>query len=190
VSRALLILGLVSLALAAPASAKELTSAQVCGSGDECAPLNDRRTAESITDYGSASPPPPKAPYYRLDFVYNDGGVDRNAFSNLFVPSRNLVATGGPTADSIAWYPVSGAALELIRKAAADLEPYATPAAWPRSIDDPIFTPSPMTRAAAADDATNWTPWLVAIAALFLALAAGGLLARRLRVRGPRTASP
>ena|SRR5215210_567926 len=182
---------IAALALAASASAKELKSAQVCGVDDQCAPLQDRDGTNAITNFTSPSPPPPTAPYYRLDFVYGEaGGPDINAFSHLFVPSKNLVAAGGETAGTIVWFPVSGAALEVIRNAAADLQPYAAPVAWPSSIDDPIFTPTTNPKPSPVGEAArDWTPWLVGAAAILLALAAGGLLARRMRVRRPRTVS-
>ena len=188
----LLIALLAALALAASASAKELKSAQVCGLGDQCAPLDDRNGANAITNFTSPSPPPPTAPYYRLEFVYGEpGSPDHNAFSHLFVLSKNLVAAGGETPGTIIWFPVSGAALDVIRDAVGDIRPYAAPAAWPKSIDDPIFTPTSNPKPAPVnDDGTNWTPWLVGAAAILLALAAGAFFARRMRVRRPRTVSP
>jgi hypothetical protein len=180
------VLSLVALVIASAANAKELKSAQVCGLDEECVPMGDRGAVESITNFSSPAPPPPTAAYYRLDFVYGaPGGRDRNAFSNLFVPSRNLIATGGPTADTIAWFPVTGAGLDLIRRSISRLQPFAAPDAWPSSIDDPLFrVTKPST---AADRGTNWTPWLLFGAAGLLLGAALG--ARRIRVRHALTAA-
>jgi hypothetical protein len=41
---------------------------------------------------------------------------------------------------------------------------------------------------AIGDDGVNWLLWVLAAGALLVALSAGGLLARRLRVRHPTTA--
>jgi hypothetical protein len=183
-----LVLSVASLAVAAAASAKELKSAQVCGLDEECAPMRDRSGVESITNFSSPSQPPPTAPYFRLDFVYGEpGSPDRNAFSHLYVPSRDLVAAGGEVAGTIVWFPVTSAGLAAIRGATAGLKPFAAPSAWPSSIDDPMFRPSPTSPV--AGDARDWTPWLLAAAALLAAAGSGGVLARRLRIRRPKAAS-
>jgi hypothetical protein len=188
-----LLIGIVAaLAVASAASAKELTSAQACGIDDECAPLQDLRSAMMILESGgSMSPPPPSAPYYRLDFTIDTGGPEHHGFSGVYVPSKGLIATGANPNGTINWFPVYGQAMNVIQQAVRDLRPFPAPAAWPNWIGDPVSAPAnnPTPKPApVADEGTNWTPWLVAAGIVLLALTAGGLLARRLRVGRPTTA--
>lgn len=188
-----LLIGVVAaLALAAGAGAKELTSAEACGVDDECAPIHDLRAAMMILESGgSMSPPPSAAPFYRLDFTIDIGGPEHHGFSGVYVPSKGLLATGTDESGTVSWYPVYGAAMDVIRQAVRDLEPFPTPAAWPSWIGDPVSRPASEPApppAAVADDRADWTPWLIAAGIALLALSCGGFLARRLRLRRPRTA--
>jgi hypothetical protein len=177
-----LALSAAALVVAAAASAKELKSPQVCGLDETCAPMRDRGAVESITNFSSPSKPPPTAPYYRLDFVYESpDGRDHNAFSHLFVPSRNLIAAGGEVEGTIVWFAVTGDGLALIRRSMTNLNPFAAPANWPKSIDDPMFRPG--RPKPAQSGGRDWTPWLVGLGAVLLALGAAAVLARRLRLR-------
>lgn len=175
-----------ALALAATASAKEIQTAQACGP-DQCGDLDKDGTMLILNSGGSVSQPPPTAEYYRLDFVFAEPGTpDHNAFSHLFVPSTGLVGFGDETG-GVAWFPIYGQALDTIRQATRDVQPFAAPAAWPTSIDDPIFSPGEPSSPAPANG-TNWRPWAVGLGLVLLALAVGALLARRTRVRRPTTA--
>jgi hypothetical protein len=181
-----LLVVVAALALAATASAKEIQTAQACGP-DQCGDLDKDGTMLILNSGGSVSQPPPTAEYYRLDFVFAEPGTpDHNAFSHLFVPSKGLVAFGDENG-GVAWFPIYGQALDTVRQATRDVQPFAAPAAWPTSIDDPIFK-LPVTASAAPSDGTTWRPWAVGIALALLALAVGALLARRTRVRRPETA--
>jgi hypothetical protein len=160
---------MAALLVAAPASAKNLTSAQLCGA-DECAPLNDRQSVMTILG-GSGSEPPPTGAYYRFDVTF-----ETIAHSYLYVPSTGLVAAEGRIGD-VVWYPARGDARDMLTQAARELEPLAAPAKWPRSFADPIFTPSSQTP---AGESGSWTPWLVAAAILVVLLAAAAVFARRI----------
>lgn len=175
-----------AMALAATASAKEIQTAQACGP-DQCGDLDKDGTMLILSSGGSVSQPPPTAEYYRLDFVFAEPGTpDHNAFSHLFVPSKGLVGFGDENG-GVAWFPIYGQALDTVRQATRDVQPFAAPPAWPTSIGDPIFKP-PATVTPAASDGTNWRPWALGSALVLLVLAVGALLARRTRVRRPETA--
>jgi hypothetical protein len=175
-----------AMALAATASAKEIQTAQACGP-DQCGDLDKDGTMLILNSGGSVSQPPPTAEYYRLDFVFAEPGTpDHNALSHLFVPSKGLVGFGDENG-GVAWFPIYGQALDTVRQATRDVQPFAAPLAWPTSIGDPIFKP-PATVSPAPSDATNWRPWALGSALVLLVLAAGALLARRTRVRRPETA--
>ena len=181
----LLVLAAV-LALAGTASAKELQTAQACGP-DQCGGMDDDGSMLILNSGGSVSQPPPTADYYRLDFVFAEPGTpDRHAFSHLYVPSKGLIGFGDENG-GVAWFPVYGQALDTIRQATRDVQPFAAPATWPTSIDDPIFTPG-TTSSPAPEGGTNWQPWALGIALLLVALAAGSVFARRTRIRRPTTA--
>jgi hypothetical protein len=183
----LLLVLATALALASTAAAKELSTAQACGPADDCAAVDKDGAMLLLNSGGSVSQPPPTAEYYRLDFVLAEpGSNDRNAFSHLFVPSKGLVGFGDETG-GVAWFPVYGQALDAVRDATRDLEPFSAPAAWPSSIEDPIFTPGRIV-SPAPDSGIDWRPWALATALMLLALAAGALFARRMRVRRPTTA--
>jgi len=175
-----------ALALAAAASAKEIQNAQACGP-DQCGDLDKDGTMLILNSGGSVSQPPPTAAYYRLDFVFAEPGTpDHHAFSHLFVPSKGLVGFGDENG-GVAWFPIYGQALDTVRQATRDVQPFAAPATWPTSIDDPIFMP-PTTVSPAPANGTDWRPWAVGFALVLLALAVGAVLARRTRVRRPETA--
>jgi hypothetical protein len=180
VRSALVAAAIATLALASGASAKNMTLAHACGP-DECVPLQDRQALTTLLG-GGGSQPPSTAPYYRLDFTFEspDGG-QRVTHSSLYVPSRQLAATEGPSRDFV-WFPVDRAAAGLMERAARDLEPFAAPSGWPTSYGDPIFSRTP--QAKATRDGANWLPWLVVVPVIAAAVAL--LARRRLALRLPQ----
>jgi hypothetical protein len=184
VKLALVIAVVAGLALAPAAVAKNITKAQACGP-DECVALQDRQVMEILNSGGSVSKPPPSAPYLRLDFTFDGGGPNENSFSHLFVPSTGLIGANGETQQALLWFENDGVITERFRQVIRGLEPYPAPNTWPRNLD----APSGWTGyAPLADDAGNWRPWAFALGTAMIALSIGGLLARRMRVRGPTTA--
>jgi hypothetical protein len=177
-----------ALALTSTAAAKELTTAQACGLDGQCEAMDKDGSMLILSSGGSVSQPPPTTEaYYRVEYVFDSpDGSEHHSFSHLFVPSTGLVGMGDEVG-GVAWFPVYGHALETLREATRDLQPFSAPAAWPTSIEDPIFTPG---RAAspAPDTGIDWRPWALAAGLVLLALAAGGFLARRMRVRRPTMA--
>jgi hypothetical protein len=175
-----------ALALASAASAKEVTNAQACGSGDDCAPLGDQRSVMLILNSGGKITNPPRlGSYYRLDFVFGvRGSPDYDAFADLYVSSKGLVGSADEFGHVI-WWRVPSPGRAVIEHAITKLQPFSAPAAWPTSTDEPILTPKPMSVSAGR---MKWTPWLFAAVVLLLALGVGGVFARRLHVRRLSTA--
>jgi hypothetical protein len=171
---------LVALVLASGASAKNMTVAQACGPF-ECVTLRDRQHLTTLLGGGGFAPPPTAA-YYRLDFTFElPDGAHRVTHSSLYVPSKQLAATEGPSGE-VVWFPVDRAAAGLMARETSDLEPFAAPSAWPARYGDGAF--SRTTRRVEGD--MSWTPWLAGTAVL-LALGVGVLFARG-RVRRPEIA--
>jgi hypothetical protein len=179
---AALVAAVAGLVVVSAASAKEI-EAQVCGE-DDCVSVSNREAVMLMVDDRDRTPgSPAPASYYRVDFTAHDGPASRT-FSHIYVPSARLLASGGDTPHSIAWFGTTRDAVAAISEATRGLTPYEAPAAWPTAIDDPLFYGAP----AASDDGRDWTPYVVAFAAVLIALAAGALLARRIRLRRPTTA--
>lgn len=180
----LLIALIASLALASTATAKNLT-AQACGD-DGCASIGDFGVPRLIlASGGSVAPAPATTEYYVLDFT-SAAGDGEHGFSTLFVPSKGLVGANAESPGELAWHPIDGAALDAVRDAVRDLGPFAGPARWEGEIKSPERLP--FSTPVASDSERDGAPWLTEAAAVTVALGAGALLARRLRMRRPTTA--
>jgi hypothetical protein len=157
-----------ALVLAPPAAAKEGGAGyEVCGP-DACASIDHGSDSVVILDSGSESPPPPPGPYYRIDYK------EQHAVPYYFRPDRQLVGAKLGTNGEISWYRIDGtSALHRLNAATAKLEPYAV---------------ASTSGGTAPDTGIDWRPWALAAGLVLLALAAGGFLARRMRVRRPTTA--
>lgn len=179
-----LLLVAVGLVFVAAASAKGPVEAQICGESD-CAELDPRVGGMLIVDAGDrASRIPPTAEFFRVDFTFRSpDGREENSFSHLYVPSRRLMAAGDELPGTLVWFPVVGEPLAAIERAVAELDPYAGPAAWPTSLEDPIVTHAPPSPTGGRDS----LPYVLAACGILALLAAGGF-ARRIRQRQARTA--
>ena len=166
---------LAVLALAAPAAAKELTQATLCGA-DGCISLSDRATLRELPTGGErrAEQPPP-SPYYAVELVV-EHERERNEVVMWWIPSRNLLAANRETPGTLSWFPVYGEAIALMRNLTRELEPFATPRAWPAQ----VAAPGPGTSGVGAGDGISRPLWITG-AAVFLVVGAAVLflLARR-----------
>jgi hypothetical protein len=184
VKRLSILIAAVALTWVPGAFGKGLTSVRVCGES-ECVALSDEPQAAHIMSSAEGVFEPPKpGPFYRLDIAI-DAGTETHSFSNVFVPGEELIAANVGAERALVWYVPRTEALRLLEEATRDLEPYAAPAAWPPKIAalNGLTAPPPVT-----SDGANWRPWALAVGALMVALSAGGLLARRLRLRHTATA--
>ena len=178
-----LLLVLAALVLAAPAAAKNLTDAQVCGQAG-CAVLpRDEQGDGLIQLRGSEGRAvvgaPAAAPYYRLIWEFTSPAGAKVRTATLYVPSADLIAAQGMALGSVEWFGASEAVLDKVRKASSGLDPFAAPSGWTFSL---LATPQ-LTPSAPAAESRDWTSWIFGAAAVLVLLAAAGLLARRLRIR-------
>ena len=181
-----------ALAAAAAASAKELASAHACGV-DRCVALEDRAAVNALL--GSPQPDssaerPGPARFYRVRFMFGGpDGEEQPGFSFLYVPSRNVFAAGGELPDELVWFPVDGAALDVVRRAVRGLQPFGAPAAWQNPNVDPAVIPAERAaQPARSGEGRSRAPYVGSAAGMLLALTGLALLARRLRMRRTTTA--
>jgi hypothetical protein len=172
-SFACLVVLLTSLAVPTAAAAKGLATVTVCGPAD-CVQLEDRELAARVASPQETVDPPAPAAYYRVRIAFEDG----EAYSTLFVPSEELVATN---AGGLLWYVPRTEALRSLQAAVRDLESHTAPRAWARYIETTEPQPTP----AGSTGRFGWS-WLFAVVALVVGGSA--LLAGRRRVWRPRSA--
>ena len=158
---------LVSLAVAAPATAKEIQSVTVCGAGG-CSTSKDPALMSGMIDVGPpTSAPKAPAPFYRLTMAIGDGHEVFGRVQSSWVPSAGrLLAEDG---NWLAVRPVVGRGLVRL---AADLA--ALPAAelpgFPTA--DANVTPPRPAPPVASSSGPPIVP-VVAVAMLFAVVAAG-----------------
>jgi len=79
---------------AAPAAAKEISSARICGASG-CVEVDDERTMAALFRGGSPVDPPAKgAAWFRANLTVRAEGETVDVFRVSFVPSRGLMGSG------------------------------------------------------------------------------------------------
>lgn len=172
---ALAIGALAALTVVSAAGAKGLPPSQICGA-TKCVQLDRSLQSVIILDFDARSPAPPVTGYYRVE--YAQPGVEQH----LFVPSRSRLAVPAAGGRALQWYALYGSGPEHLLRAVEKLEPFPPPARWPDSVEAVTATfqgPSP-------DTTIDLRPLI--FGAILLSLLFAALLARYLRIRGPRTA--
>ena len=87
----LVVAAAAAMVLAAPAMAKEIEEATVCGAGG-CTKVTPRGDAHAMLEGGAVSDAPAPAPFYRIRMGIGDGsGKVFERFSILYVPSAEKV---------------------------------------------------------------------------------------------------
>ena len=165
------------LAQAPAAAAKEMKEATFCGAGG-CKTYGDPDTLRTIPLGGEKmAPEPPAAAFYTVEVVLA-AGPDEHKYSFYWVPSAEVIGTGGQEAGTITWFRVFGTAVGALRRATDGIEPFAAPSgAWPATVRKPPWEPVPTAAPEPAPAATtgdregNAMPWVA------LASGAGGVLA-------------
>ncbi|MEA2311140.1 MAG: hypothetical protein QOE28_1108 [Solirubrobacteraceae bacterium] len=169
-----------TLALAAPAAAKELAGARACGA-DGCRDVSARASMAGMEGGPPGVAPAARAPFYRLRWTIAEG-THRPSFWTLYVPSLGKERGGDGT-----WMNPPSTALDVLDRMVRGQRPY--PAARlplpPPERPAPVLTPGPATPAPVS------TPGPAPSDSPALPLAGGGLfaaaalaLALRLRHRG------
>ena len=179
--------GAALLVLAAPAAAKEVTRADICGASG-CKAITDRDELRSLPTGGEkTAPAPPTAEYYTVTFSIEHGDR-RDLLTRYYVPGSSLLAANLEF-PQLTWFPVSGAAADAIRDAVDGIEPFPAPKRWPSGVE----TPSRIATASVAPNdggsgVSARTLALAGTAAALCALAALTLVLARVRRRPARPA--
>ena len=165
-------LSVLALAAATPASAKEVTSAQICGASG-CVDVDDHATLTALAEGGPNVPPPDRgAPWFRAELAVSAEGEEVHSFPVAVVPSQRLVR-GGDRESGFAWAPISAKANESIRSAASSLVPLPasklTGTGRPEVIVDEVILPRD-------DPAGGGTPWGWILGGLAAAALVAGLV--------------
>jgi hypothetical protein len=183
-----------ALALAAPATAKEVLSAQACGP-DRCVTTKDEPVLTVLMNGGRPSDPPSgdaRSVTLRASVGEGRSGEELGTFTMSWVPRwRMLVDEAG------AWMRVSpqaAAALERVTRGLGTFPPSKLGRLAPAQIDPPTTPPSPRPRqapASTADSGTSGVWWLLVPAGIAAALGGVALVRRRRPSPGaPRPATP
>jgi len=184
----LVLVSALALGVVPTAAAKDLTNAEACGSSG-CATLQRDDKGDGLIALrgptGPTASAPERAAYYRLSFTFGPGfdAGPKQTLTTLYVPAANLVGAPGMSPGSVEWFPAPGGVIERVQAAISDLEPYSPPTTWSAALQTPpsvYLVPSSVTT---TSEGRDWTPWLVAAAALILALGGVGFVARRIRPR-------
>ena len=168
-----------AMALAAPATAKVIEEAAVCGA-DGCKAISTKGDAHVLLEGGAITDAPKQSPFYRLRFAVGDGtGKVFERFTIVYVPSAHKIrAMDG------SWVETTTAGDRALRRAvrghqalpaskmktgvSSDAERFGT------SLPPEVVSPPTDPPAAPADDG-GLPAWLIVLAASCgLALAGGG----------------
>jgi hypothetical protein len=125
----LMLVAVVALLCAAPANAKELLGAQLCGAGG-CATERQAGLFEGqggpLGD-GMVTPPAPVGPWYRGALLLGDHGKVYGRFAFYYVPDGRLVVQPGMDGQTTTWLKAHGALGGLLERLAAKLRPFPVP---------------------------------------------------------------
>jgi hypothetical protein len=180
--RSLFSLTLVAaLALAGPASAKEIAKVKVCGTSG-CHETTDRQLLAGFGDGGSnVGPPKSPSPFYNVTLTVRAGDA-HDTWTIAYLPSQNLIRTEDP-AEGQAWLRPDAKTAALYAKLIGGLQAFPAsklPKIQPiRPVVDQVVTPPAPIPPVHADDRGGF-PWLV------LVLGGGGVLALTALVGGRR----
>lgn len=122
--RTLIATAALALVLAAPAQAKELVQAQICGA-EGCATTTDRDELMLVPGGEAIGTPPPLAPYYEVRVTIAEGD-DTSTWTSWYVPSADMVAFRDPDGTT-AFHPIFGKSIPFMREWAQQVEPFAAP---------------------------------------------------------------
>ena len=134
----LVLVAATALALAAPAAAKEITKAELCGPAGCAATTNE----DELRMFGGGSDTfgaqPPMSAYYELSLsARGDDEGATTTWTIYYVPSANMIAVDGGYGTTN-WHPLSAAAAGVMRRLAARVEPFPPPTVTSVAIGDRV----------------------------------------------------
>jgi hypothetical protein len=125
----LMLVAVVALLCAAPANAKELLGAQLCGASG-CATERQAGLFEGhggpLGD-GMSAAPAQAGPWYRGALLLGDHGKVFGHYTFYYVPDGRLVVQPGMDGQTTTWLKAQGALGDLLERLAARLRPFPTP---------------------------------------------------------------
>jgi hypothetical protein len=137
----LLLVAATALALAAPAAAKELTKAELCGP-TSCAAVTDKDDLRQIPTGGETlGARPPLSRFYTLSLSAEDD-VATHTWRIYYIPDANMLGVRDPYG-SMNWHPIYGAAIGMMKRLAARVEPFAAPKITSVAIGDRVVREDP-----------------------------------------------
>jgi hypothetical protein len=165
----------LSLTLAAQATAKEVVAAKVCGASD-CREVKDQKSLMALHEGGPPTDPPRKASaFYRAELTIKGDGHDNITFEVLLVPRAGMVR-GANDDGTFYWMPVSDAAVRQFRRITRGLEPIAAekldglgPVELPQARVDEVVVIPEDSSAVASGEAPVW-PWIAGGLAVLIIL--------------------
>jgi hypothetical protein len=132
----LLLVAVVALVCAAPASAKEILGMQVCGAsgceqekGPQISGVLHEGPGGPFSDNGQSAPPAKPGPFYRVYALFGDGrdGIVRAKIPFYYVPDGHLIVQPGNAAMTTTWQNANAEWRAVLDRFANDVEPFATP---------------------------------------------------------------
>ena len=116
-----------SLILAAPAAAKELVAAELCGAAG-CAAVDPDDLRLVPTGGETTTGPPPLGPYHVLRTTVAEGpeGGERHTWTSWYVPAAGLIVWPGD-AEPASFHPVYGEAATFMKALAKTVAPFPAP---------------------------------------------------------------
>jgi hypothetical protein len=160
----------LSLILAAEATAKEVVAAKVCGASD-CREVRDEKSLMAMAEGGPPTDPPKASGFYRAELTVKGDQDETVTFGIHLVPTAGVIRGEDGT-----WMPVSDQAAAEFRRITRGLE--AIPAArfgalksppLPEARVDEVVEPPQQPVAAASGDAPVW-PWIAGGLAVLIIL--------------------
>lgn len=171
--------------LAAPAvaQAKEISKVSVCGSSGECTTYgnSDFKSLMFLADdAGPTDPPAAAAPWYRVRFTVDHGGVS-DSWTVAYVPTADRLRVG-EEGGGFAWVAVSPRTAAVLKRAAGELP--AFPKARLRGLRiDEALAPAARTQATREPIDSSTTPWgWIAGGAVLVLVTVAWILRRRRHV--------
>ena len=125
----LMLVAVLALLCAAPANAKDLLGAQLCGASG-CATERQAALFEGQggpLGGGTAAPPAQVGPWYRGALLLGDRGKVYGHYAFYYVPDGRLVVQPGMDGQTTTWLKAEGTLGGLLERLAAKLRPFATP---------------------------------------------------------------
>lgn len=134
----LMLAAAAALALAAPAAAKELTKAELCGPAG-CVAVTDKDDLRQIPTGGETlGARPPMSAFYTFALSARDD-VATHTWQIYYVPAANMLAIMDPHG-AMNWHPIHGAAIGTMKRLAGQIEPYAAPTITSVAVGDRVVT--------------------------------------------------